>query len=256
PKDKKGNASNGKNKQSRNRRKNKTKHGACENDNQMYSMTSDDLKVTKQNIENFNGSLHDAFVAANNQGYIPAQIDRMINAKGQAKISWRMVLAKYIVRSAKTDYKWLPPNSKYLHCDLILPSNRVKKLYLAIAIDTSGSINKKQLNEFITEINGIVGQFTSYHIFVMSCDAQIHDLLEYDTYNPIKPGEILKLRGGGGTDFRPVFRLLNKKYEKPDCLIYMTDGYGTFPNRAPRYPVIWLLNTNIVPPWGVSVYIV
>jgi predicted metal-dependent peptidase len=27
---------------------------------------------------------------------------------------------------------------------------------------------------------------------------------------------------------------------KPDAIIYFTDGYGTFPDRAPRVPMIWV----------------
>jgi predicted metal-dependent peptidase len=26
---------------------------------------------------------------------------------------------------------------------------------------------------------------------------------------------------------------------KPDALVYLTDGYGTFPNKEPEYSVLW-----------------
>jgi predicted metal-dependent peptidase len=33
-------------------------------------------------------------------------------------------------------------------------------------------------------------------------------------------------------------------------LIYLTDGYGYFPDKEPDYPVIWLIDSEVEPPWG------
>ena len=45
--------------------------------------------------------------------------------------------------------------------------------------------------------------------------------------------------GGGGTDFCPVFDAISEMDDQPECLVYLTDGYGRFPAEAPDYPVIW-----------------
>jgi len=38
---------------------------------------------------------------------------------------------------------------------------------------------------------------------------------------------------------------------QPDAVIYLTDGYATFPDQAPNYPVLWAItNHDIQPPWG------
>ena len=49
--------------------------------------------------------------------------------------------------------------------------------------------------------------------------------------------------GGGGTDFRPFFARLPKHRPpwEPSVAIYLTDGYGEFPERAPRCPVLWVV---------------
>jgi predicted metal-dependent peptidase len=47
------------------------------------------------------------------------------------------------------------------------------------------------------------------------------------------------VKGGGGTDFRPAFKWMEENDVVPDVLLYLTDGYGTFPEEAPEYPVIW-----------------
>jgi predicted metal-dependent peptidase len=50
------------------------------------------------------------------------------------------------------------------------------------------------------------------------------------------------LRGGGGTDFRPVFDELSKVRPRPDVLIFITDGGGWAPELPPPgIKVIWLL---------------
>ena len=59
---------------------------------------------------------------------------------------------------------------------------------------------------------------------------------------PAKPA---MTTGGGGTDFRPVFRYVDEHPElEPNLLIYFTDGYGDYPDRAPAYPVMWLLTRD------------
>lgn len=50
----------------------------------------------------------------------------------------------------------------------------------------------------------------------------------------------MKIKGLGGTDFRPVFRRVdemihNKEFINLKGLIYFTDGYGVFPERMPTY---------------------
>jgi predicted metal-dependent peptidase len=44
--------------------------------------------------------------------------------------------------------------------------------------------------------------------------------------------------GRGGTSFVPVFEKIKEMNIKPDALVYLTDGYGTFPS-DPGYHVLW-----------------
>ena len=75
-------------------------------------------------------------------------------------------------------------------------------------------------------------------------------------------------KGGGGTDFRPVFDLidnpnsqlstLNSQLSDPDeppvCVVYLTDLDGSFPAKEPEYPVLWCVppgvNANRKIPFG------
>ena len=58
------------------------------------------------------------------------------------------------------------------------------------------------------------------------------------------------IKGGGGTDFRPVFDYITEHDLKPETMVYLTDLYGDFPHEAPAYPVVWAATTNENVPWG------
>ena len=69
------------------------------------------------------------------------------------------------------------------------------------------------------------------------------------------------LKGGGGTDFRPVFSYVrelrrNKKVKKPAGLLYFTDGLGRYPEKAPDYKTAFLFlrdyDRNRVPSWCIN----
>ena len=52
-----------------------------------------------------------------------------------------------------------------------------------------------------------------------------------------------KPKGGGGTDFEQFFKDINKKeFNNSDGVcIYLTDGYGYFPEKEPDLPVLWVV---------------
>ena len=72
----------------------------------------------------------------------------------------------------------------------------------------------------------------------------------------------MKLHGLGGTDFRPVFALVdelvkNRKFNNLKGLIYFTDGYGDFPAHKPDYQTAFVFvddeyNTPYIPPWAIK----
>ena len=73
----------------------------------------------------------------------------------------------------------------------------------------------------------------------------------FDMDNPFI-AEKFSLKGGGGTDFHPVFDLIAEDEEDPEIVLYLTDGYGSAPKKQPNYPVIWgVIEGGIMPvKWG------
>ena len=64
-----------------------------------------------------------------------------------------------------------------------------------------------------------------------------------------------RIGSGGGTDFSSVFQYIKEKRIYPNILVFFTDGYGRSPEKAPGYPVLWLLtNEGEAPvPWGFKI---
>ena len=100
------------------------------------------------------------------------------------------------------------------------------------------------------------GSFTErVEIYLIQCDAEVQSverLTSLDQLHELIPR--LKLRGFGGTDFRPVFayvdRLLEeKKLTNLNGLLYFTDGVGTYPeNPLPtRLPSSLTVTTTSAP---------
>ncbi len=141
---------------------------------------------------------------------------------------------------------------------------RIKEFVLAI--DTSGSVAGELVQAFVQKTYNILKStesfFTKINLHIIQCDAAIQEHVkistqdEFDIY--IKN---MKIRGLGGTDFRPVFRFVNQLMDQHEFtrlkgLIYFTDGDGIFPEQMPSYQSAFVFiddeyNNPVVPPWAI-----
>jgi predicted metal-dependent peptidase len=176
------------------------------------------------------------------EGELPSFLLREIEELSHPTIDWKTFLSTFLVRLTRDDYSWIPPNRKYIGLGITLPSLRSKILEIVVALDTSGSISDKDLASFITEVHEIVATIPS-KMTVIACDADIHEVHTYESY---EAPSIPVVSGSGGTDFRPVFSRIDEEAVRPSCLIYFTDGFGTFPSEEPIYPVIWVIKKSIL----------
>lgn len=159
--------------------------------------------------------------------------------------------------------------SLYRNMPLIEPLEykEVKRIKeFVIAIDTSGSVSGELVQKFIEKTYNIFKQtenfFTKINLHIIQCDAQIQEAAkitsqeDFDRYIAN-----MKLKGFGGTDFRPVFDYVEdmirmKEFTNLKGLIYFTDGYGTFPGKKPPYETAFVfINDEYalpeIPPWSI-----
>lgn len=179
-----------------------------------------------------------AAALADGQGKLPASMQRLITEALRPRADWRSVLRRFVSETSKADYAWTRPNRRYLSQGLYLPALHSERCgRIAVAVDTSGSIDDVLLAQFSAELNSIISEVRPTAVDVLYCDAALHAVRTYDSDSgPIA----LEAIGGGGTDFNPVFDY----YDQPDAepiiaLVYLTDLYGSFPQTEPDYPVLW-----------------
>ena len=185
------------------------------------------------------------------QGTLPRGLERLIPQAKSPQLSWRELLYRYVTSHARSDYRMFPSNKKHLYRGVALPSVYGEELQIAVAVDTSASVDEETLGLFLAELEGIVQLFPHYMIELIECDAKIQHL---QTLTPTEP-LIATLHGGGGTDFRPVFAYLEETGARWKFLIYFTDGEGSFPDTIPTIDTLWVLSQAQEVPFGERIVI-
>ncbi len=167
----------------------------------------------------------------NTAGYLQQYLQQF-QEQMRPKVDWRRMLKIFASSSRKT----------YLRNTLKRPSKRYgtapgikvkKKNKMLVAIDTSGSIEMRELALFFSEIYHIWRQ--GAEIWVVECDVEIHNTYLYKGKAPEA------ISGRGGTAFEAPIQYANEVL-RPDALIYFTDGFGNAPHLKSRCPVLWLLS--------------
>jgi predicted metal-dependent peptidase len=179
--------------------------------------------------------------AAKACGYDPGQIQRALTEARESTQDWRSILRDFIAATHPSDYRWSPPNRRFVASGLYLPSlMRTGVGEIVIVVDTSGSIGTAELEQFAGEITAINEEAQPERIHVVYCDAAVQGVEEFGPGEPIK----LSPKGGGGTDFVPAFSWVEENGIVPRCLIYLTDlCCSSFP-AAVDYPVLWVTDSR------------
>jgi len=194
----------------------------------------------------------EAHAVARTIGTMPAGMSSLIKDLLEPKLNWKELLRKFATECfANEDYSFTNPRKCLLpyeiYCaSLMHEADTLREL--VVAVDTSGSIRDQELKEFFAEIRML--HHLSEKTKVITCDAAIHDVYTLNIHDTIKE---IKFKGRGGTDFRPVFKYLKEHKMSPTLLLYLTDGYGGYPEKAPEYPTMWVLTEKYEVPWGQSI---
>jgi predicted metal-dependent peptidase len=189
--------------------------------------------------------------AAKMKGSLPGGIARLVESLLAPDLPWTDLLRQFVRERARNDFSWSRPNKAAMAHGIILPSMHSETMGpVAVAIDTSGSVDEPLLRAFLSEIEAIFHECRPSEMHVIDCDAEVN------SHEVFAQGEDFDFtpRGGGGTDFRPVFDKLDAEAIDPVCAIYFTDLCGTFPDEAPPYPVLWIAyGAYQDAPWGETI---
>lgn len=199
-------------------------------------------------------ALAQAAHAAKQQGKLPAGMERLIEDLLEASQNWKEILIRFMTEKAPDDFSWSRPNRRFIGTGLYLPMMQSTNTgEVVVCVDTSGSIGAKELAEFGGEIQSICSDLKPKKVIVIYCDAAVNKVVEFGPHDVV----VLEAVGGGGTSFKPPFRYIEDKGLSPKCLVYLTDGYGDFPDEDDvPFPTLWAINNmDVVAPLGETIQI-
>lgn len=184
---------------------------------------------------------------AQQAGKLSGVMKRLVDQLLQPNLPWRMLLARYMTAQARDDYSYTRPSTRRGN-PAIFPTLKSAEINVLVALDVSGSVSDKELNECLSEINAIKGQMRA-RITLIACDSDIIEGFPqvFEPWEEVTlPDTVL---GGGTTDFRPVFNWVSQQDNQPNTMVYFTDAMGQFP-QEPNFPVVWLIKGKGKVPWG------
>lgn len=159
-------------------------------------------------------------------GTMPGEVQRMISELTEPRINWRVFLQEVANGQVMTDYTRKKPNRRLpmaqyrfafptMHCE--------DHVEFTLAIDTSGSISQDMLRDFVSEVYGIVEQFSSFTVHVWCYDTKVYNHQEF-TQDNIDEIENYEIMGGGGTDFMASYHYMKEIDHVPETFVNLTDG--------------------------------
>ena len=171
------------------------------------------------------------------QGNIPAGLTDYIKSlfvKREPVFNWKSYFRRVIGNSIKS----------YIKSTRYRPSFRFKgqpgnclkfKPKVLVAVDTSGSVDNTELQDFFTEIQYLYK--TGVAVDVIEFDTRIQNKFEYKGQKTE-----IKIVGRGGTDVTECFNHY-KEHREYSTLVVFTDGYLSI-NLPKCQNVIWVITSN------------
>jgi len=169
------------------------------------------------------------------QGQAPAGLEREVESVREPQLDWRSYLWRFLTRTP-VDFEEF--DRRFVGQGLYLETISGQSVQVLVAVDTSASIQRQLLTQFLGEVTGILQAYPG-----LACDLFFADAALDGPY-PLQGGLTIPApKGGGGTDFRPFFTTAERDYNDwpHKVAVYLTDGFGSFPERAPDFPTLWVV---------------
>lgn len=176
----------------------------------------------------------EAAAYARGRGSLPAGMEELVDKVLNPPVDWRHVIRnEFSSKAIRQGWDFSRPNRRYAGFGITMPSVYGYTTVPEIWGDSSGSMYGRW-PAFLGVVLGIARQL---HVTV---DVGVADASVQAFHRKVRSIDDVKkitLKGGGGTDFRPMFEHAKKR--RPACLVFFTDGMGSMPERRPSYPVLW-----------------
>ena len=186
------------------------------------------IKYTDEEKEQIRQEVQSATIQAAKaagSGNLPSGVKRLLSDLLNPQLDWRELLAMQIQSVIKSDYTWMNPSRKGMDAGMYLPGmDRETTIDIAMAMDMSGSIEDAMSRDFLSEVKGIMDQYTDFNIHLFCFDTDVHNPVVFTQGNMNEFMEY-ELAGGGGTEFDCCWNYMKENGVQPKKFIMFTDGY-------------------------------
>jgi predicted metal-dependent peptidase len=187
----------------------------------------------------------------------PGNYISKINVTSNGKVKWNYILNRLIRRTLSSNYTPSFKRTSRRYGELVKGKIKNHKIdSIVVAVDTSGSINRDLHERFMEEII-LIRRMFKIEIRYIQCDTEVTQDIKLKRYTNV---EDIAIKGGGGTDFRPVFDYIKQKNYKPNAILYFTDGQGAYPEKS-NIDTLWIIDSEeslsygYNPPFGYKLFL-
>lgn len=249
----------------------------------------DALKRAQQGAAEREVAVQRAISAARMAGHGSSCIEQMVSKSREPGIDWRSYIQGFLARAqGNSAYNFRRPARPPLMRELMgqepffSPSRAGHGCNLIWWFgDVSGSIGEAEHRATLASAVEMMRELNPRTLAVAWVDTEV---VRVDVFTGAPGADALEdyydrhpIPDGGGTDFNPPFEMVESLMNggahrtppdmpestlcdlieagRPDGAVYFTDLYGSAPEHAPDYPVLWVATTNQPHPWGERVTI-
>lgn len=210
--------------------KNPEKYSGGNGDGSLDEHIVADGDVSKQRTKNIQTMLSAVINAERSKaiGDNEMALAMTIKEMAEPKVDWREYLYD-VFKSTGDDHSTYNRCSRRNTGRIVFPTYDGEKIHIVFGVDSSGSMGYNDYARVRGELYGILEQFHSWVVDVVSCDTKAHLLGRFRS----EDGETfedanVEFIGGGGTSMTPIVEYANELFDEGEeinaCLI-LTDGF-------------------------------
>lgn len=115
---------------------------------------------------------------------------------------------------------------------------------IVLVLDTSGSIGQRTYDRFLQEAQAVLDELKPERLHLLSVSHVVADVVTLQEGDAVPH----KLKGGGGTEFKPAFDWVRDNVDDMDVMVYLTDGWSCDLQTLPQveFPLLWLTTQRAV----------
>jgi predicted metal-dependent peptidase len=173
------------------------------------------------------------------QGDSGSTANRLQSQRTSSSLSWPDLLREWLTKRSRNGWDAPFNNPIFQTTGLIAAGRRTRNAgEIVLVIDSSGSIGQRTYDRFLGEAQAVLDELKPDKLHLLSVSHVVADAVTLEVGDTVPA----KLKGGGGTKFKPAFAWVAEHAYDVDVMVYLTDGYSNDLDEITNveFPLLWL----------------